>query len=111
METGSRTPLIDRRQFLRVGAAAGLTSLAPRWGAAQAALPDRVVQGRAAALAAPITTTRLYDNLYLLSNNVGGNMALQTGADGLVLIDSNFRLWWPRFAMPLPGFRTTRLTH
>lgn len=90
METECRTPLLDRRQFLRVGAAAGLTALAPRWGAAQAALPDRVVQGRAAALAAPITTTRLYDNLYLLSNNVGGNMALQTGADGLVLIDSNF---------------------
>jgi glyoxylase-like metal-dependent hydrolase (beta-lactamase superfamily II) len=83
--------LINRRGFLQIGAAAGAAAVAPRWMKAQAtSLPDRVVQGRAAALNAPITTTKLYDNVYLLLNGVGGNMALQTGAEGNILIDSSF---------------------
>ncbi len=82
---------MNRRSFLQLGALAGTASLAPRWLKAQAlTLPDRVLQGRAAALNAPIKTTKLYDNLYLLSNDVGGNMALQTGPEGNILVDSNF---------------------
>src|SRR5580658_4052849 len=82
---------INRRSFLQFGAAAGALSLAPRWMKAQAAsLPDRVVQGRAAAQNAPITTTKLYENVYLLSNAVGGNMALQYGPEGNILVDSSF---------------------
>jgi glyoxylase-like metal-dependent hydrolase (beta-lactamase superfamily II) len=53
------------------------------------ALPDRVLQGRADALKAPIKTTKLYDNVFLLQG-AGGNMALQTGPEGNVLIDSSF---------------------
>lgn len=104
MKTATITNLIDRRQFLRLGATAGAATLIPGRIAAQTAvLPDRVVQGRAAAAAAPITTTRLYDNLYLLSNNVGGNMALQTGKDGLVLVDSNFSSVVPKLREAIAG--------
>lgn len=82
---------MNRRSFLQLGMAAGAAAAAPRWMKAQrASLPDRVVQGRAAAANAAITTTKLYDNVYLLSNGVGGNMVLQTGEDGNILVDSSF---------------------
>jgi len=88
---------INRRSFLQIGAMAGAEALAPRWMRAQAAsLPDRVVQGRAAALNAPITTTKLYDNVYLLLNGAGGNMALQTGPEGNILVDSSFTTAAPK---------------
>lgn len=81
----------SRRSFLQLGAFASAAALAPRSIWAQAAsLPDRVLQGRAAAQNAAITTTKLYDNMYLLQNGVGGNMALQTGPEGNILVDSNF---------------------
>jgi len=50
---------------------------------------DRVAQSRAAAATTPIKTTKLYDNVFLLQG-AGGNMALQTGPDGKILIDSSF---------------------
>jgi glyoxylase-like metal-dependent hydrolase (beta-lactamase superfamily II) len=82
---------INRRSFLQLGAAAGVSALAPRWIRGQAATqPDRVLQGRAAAQTAPITMAKLYDNVYLLRNDVGGNMVLQTGPEGNILIDSSF---------------------
>jgi len=81
----------NRRSFLQVAAVAAASAFAPRWARSQAAaLPDRILQARAAALNAPISTTKLYDNVYLLQNGVGGNMALQTGADGNILVDSSF---------------------
>ncbi|MGA3047409.1 MAG: MBL fold metallo-hydrolase [Terracidiphilus sp.] len=81
----------NRRSFLQLGLSVGAGAMVPRWVNAQAAtLPDRVLQGRAAAANEPIATTKLYDNVYLLANNVGGNMALQTGPEGNILIDSNF---------------------
>jgi glyoxylase-like metal-dependent hydrolase (beta-lactamase superfamily II) len=88
---------LNRRSFLQLGASAGVAAIAPRWINAQApALPDRVLQGRAAAASKPITTTRLYDNVYLLFQGVGGNMALQTGPEGNILIDSNFSTAVPK---------------
>jgi cyclase len=88
---------LNRRSFLQLGASAGLAAMAPRWIKAQApALPDRVIQGRAAAANKPITTTKLYDNVYLLMNNVGGNMVLQTGPEGNILIDSSFTTAVPK---------------
>ncbi|MGD0938554.1 MAG: MBL fold metallo-hydrolase [Terracidiphilus sp.] len=87
---------IDRRSFLRLGVTAGAAALAPRWMHAQSTpLPDRVVEGRALALKTPITTTRLYDNIYLLQG-FGGNMALQTGPEGNILIDSSFATSVPK---------------
>ena len=81
---------LNRRSFLHLGAAAGVGALAPKWAFAQAAPPaDRIVQMRAAGAAAAIKTTKLYDNLWLLQG-AGGNMALQSGKDGNILIDSSF---------------------
>src|SRR5579863_3728504 len=84
---------INRRNFLHLGATAGVAALVPRWLLAQAsptAPPaDRVSQMRAAGAATPIKTTKLYDNLWLLQG-AGGNMAIQSGKDGNILIDSSF---------------------
>jgi cyclase len=88
---------LDRRSFLHLGASAGVAAMAPHWMNAQTpALPDRVLQGRAAAASKPIMTTKLYDNVYLLMNNVGGNMVLQTGPEGNILIDSSFTTAVPK---------------
>ena len=87
---------MDRRRFLGMSLAAGAVAATPRWAMSQAAqLPDRVLQGREMALKTPITTTKLYDNVYALQG-AGGNMALQTGRDGLVLIDSSFSTSVPK---------------
>jgi cyclase len=84
---------LNRRSFLQLGAASGAALLAERWGlsqAAQAAAPaDRVAQMRAAGASTPVKTTKLYDNIWLLQG-AGGNMAVQTGKDGIILIDSSF---------------------
>jgi glyoxylase-like metal-dependent hydrolase (beta-lactamase superfamily II) len=73
-----------------MGAAFGAATMAPRWIEAQTAqAPDRVAQARAAAQNTPIKATKLYDNVYLLQG-AGGNMALQTGPEGNVLIDASF---------------------
>lgn len=78
-----------------MGFAAGAAALAPPWVRAQAAANDRVAQMRAGAATAPIKTTKLYDNLFLLQG-AGGNMAVQTGPDGKLLIDSSFSTAVPR---------------
>jgi cyclase len=84
---------INRRSFLHLGMAASAATLAPRWAFSQAAQPappaDRLAQMRAAAASTPVKTTKLYDNIWLLQG-AGGNMAVQTGKDGDILIDSSF---------------------
>ncbi len=83
---------INRRSFVQLGMAAGAAAFAPRWILAQASAAqpvDRVAQMRAAGASTPIKTTKLYDNLWLLQG-AGGNMAVQTGKDGNILIDSSF---------------------
>jgi len=88
---------MNRRSFLHLGAIAGAASVLPRWMNAQSpGLPDRVLQGRAASLNKPIATTKLYDNVYLLLQGIGGNMVLQTGSDGNILVDSNFATAVPK---------------
>ena len=80
----------NRRSFLQLGAAAGAASLAPRWIFAQGApAVDRLTQMRSAGASTPIKTTKLYDNIWLLQG-AGGNMAIQSGKDGNILIDSSF---------------------
>jgi glyoxylase-like metal-dependent hydrolase (beta-lactamase superfamily II) len=81
---------LNRRGFLRIGMAAGVAGLTPRWMLAQAAGATHLLaQMRAAGAATPIKTTKLYDNIWLLQG-AGGNMAVQTGKDGIILIDSSF---------------------
>jgi glyoxylase-like metal-dependent hydrolase (beta-lactamase superfamily II) len=52
-------------------------------------------QPHADAATTPVKTTKLYDNLYLLQGQ-GGNMALQTGSEGNILIDASFAPAVPR---------------
>lgn len=90
----------DRRDFLRFGMSAAVAGLTPRWlhaqsSANQATPPDRLSQMRASGASTEIKTTKLYDNLYLLQG-AGGNMAVQTGPDGKILIDSSFSTAVPR---------------
>lgn len=84
----------DRRSFLQLGVAVAAVAFTPRWvkaQAAQAAAPptDPLDQMRAAGASTPIKTMKLYDNIWLLQG-AGGNMAVQSGKDGIILIDSSF---------------------
>jgi len=100
---------LNRRSFLQLGAAAGAATLAKRLGfsqAAQAAAPaDRVAQMRAAGASTPVKTTKLYDNIWLLQG-AGGNMAVQTGKDGIILIDSSFATAVPHIKEAIAGVST-----
>ena len=83
---------MNRRSFLELGVAASAAAMAPLWMKAQSAQPAKTGDPAAST---PIKTTKLYENLYLLQG-VGGNMALQTGADGNLLIDASFAPAVPR---------------
>jgi cyclase len=50
---------------------------------------DRVAQMRAQAATVPIKTTRLRENIFLLTGP-GGNMVALTGSEGKVLVDTSF---------------------
>jgi cyclase len=97
---------LNRRNFLQLGAAAGAAAVVQRWGfsqAAQSATPtDRVAQMRTAGAATPIKTTKLHDNIWLLQG-AGGNMAVQTGKDGIILIDSSFATAVPHIKEAIAG--------
>jgi glyoxylase-like metal-dependent hydrolase (beta-lactamase superfamily II) len=81
---------MNRRNFLELSVAAGAAAMLPRGASAQAtAVTERVAQAHADAANIPIKTTKLYDDVYLLQGQ-GGNMALQTGSEGNVLIDASF---------------------
>ena len=86
---------INRRNFLQLGLTAGAAAMLPRWMNAQATPAANVAAGPDQAATTPIKTTRLGDNLFLLQG-VGGNMALQTGAEGNVLIDASYAPAVPR---------------
>ena len=83
---------MNRRNFLRLGLTAGAVAMLPRAMSAQAA---KAAQPNASAATTPIKITKLYDNLYLLQGE-GGNMALQTGAEGDILIDASYAPAVPR---------------
>ena len=79
---------MERRDFLRNTLAMGAAALvSPHLTLAQAT--DRVAQYREDARKKAIFAYKLYDNVYLLQG-AGGNMVVQTGAQGKILIDSSF---------------------
>jgi glyoxylase-like metal-dependent hydrolase (beta-lactamase superfamily II) len=99
----ARTSVISRRSILRAGAlTAAASTLRPSLLFGQAATTDPLAQMRAPAATTPITTTRLYDNLFLLQGE-GGNMAVQIGPDGKVLIDASYLTAVPRILDVLNG--------
>jgi cyclase len=89
---------LNRRSFLNMGISAAALAASPRWLTAQAAAPpatDRLAQMRSIGASTAIKTTKLYDNVYLLQG-AGGNMAVQTGEQGKILIDSSFSTAVPK---------------
>jgi glyoxylase-like metal-dependent hydrolase (beta-lactamase superfamily II) len=84
---------MNRRSFLELGVAAGAAAMLPRAISAQAA--QKAAQPKVSAATTQIKTTKLYDNVYLLQGT-GGNMALQTGPEGSLLIDSSYASDLPR---------------
>jgi cyclase len=83
---------MNRRSFLQIGLTAGAAAMLPRAMSAQA---TKAAQPNASAATTPIKIIKLYDNLYLLHGE-GGNMALQTGSEGNILIDASYAPAVPR---------------
>ncbi len=99
---------ITRRQMLvRTTAAAGGLLIAKHPLAAwwQTAQPDLLAQRRAQMGAAPIASQKLADNLLMLSGP-GGNVAVLTGPDGLVVVDTFVQPAWPALKKTLDGLGT-----
>jgi cyclase len=87
---------MNRRRFLGLAASATAATIAPRWSRAQASpANDRIAAARTQAQSTPIRTAKLSENVYLLQG-AGGNMVLQTGPEGNILIDSSFSTAGPR---------------
>jgi cyclase len=63
---------------------------------------DRLAQMRAQMSAVPLQTTKLRDNIYLLSGP-GGNMVVLSGTDGKVLVDSSFAGVAPKIKNAMDG--------
>jgi cyclase len=63
---------------------------------------DRVAQMKAQMSTVPLQTTKLRDNIYLLSGP-GGNMVVLSGADGKVLVDSSFAGAAPKIKSAVDG--------
>jgi glyoxylase-like metal-dependent hydrolase (beta-lactamase superfamily II) len=107
MKTGS----ITRRRFLSAGSmmACGM-ALAPRRIFAQVAAPDMIAQARAAAASAKITTQALRGNVTAVMGS-GGNIAVLTGKDGKVLIDSGFMTSQPQITAALNQLSADPMTH
>jgi glyoxylase-like metal-dependent hydrolase (beta-lactamase superfamily II) len=80
----------------KLHATSSAVALAPRWAIAQSTpAPAKASQPPAADHNVPVNTTKLYDNVYLLQG-AGGNMALQTGPEGNILIDASYAVAVPR---------------
>ncbi|HME57117.1 MAG TPA: MBL fold metallo-hydrolase [Terracidiphilus sp.] len=87
---------MNRRDFMHLGLAASAAAMLSRTLSAQAApAAGQSAQPHASAADTPIKTTKLYDNIHLLQGQ-GGNMALQTGPEGNILIDASFAPAVPR---------------
>ncbi len=95
------SPTTSRRSFLSMAAVAGLAAATPVRSIAQAAAQaDFRTTSRAAAAKTLIRVTQLAPNVHLLQG-YGGNMAVQTGPDGKVLIDSSYMPAAPRILAAL----------
>jgi len=92
---------ITRRHFLSTAAAAGAACFAPRSIFAQEPQqPAMVVNGRAAAATAKITTQKLRGNISVLMGS-GGNIAILPGPQGKLLVDTGISTSRPQIAEAL----------
>jgi hypothetical protein len=83
---------MNRRHLLELGAAGRAAILGRRLAGTQSAQGPAPQPDPATT---PIKTMQLHQNLYLLQG-AGGNMVLQVGADGNILIDFSFAPAVPR---------------
>jgi cyclase len=74
----------------------------------QQGVADRVAQMRAQAANATLQTTKLRDNIYMISG-AGGNMVVLDGPDGKVLVDSSFASVAPKLKQALDGISPSPL--
>jgi glyoxylase-like metal-dependent hydrolase (beta-lactamase superfamily II) len=94
---------IQRRSFLQLGLAASAAAIFPRGASAQSAMgAQKPAHSENAEPSTPIRTTQLYDNLWLLQG-AGGNMAVQSGGEGRIVIDSSFASAVPHILQALAG--------
>lgn len=102
---------ITRREALALalhltGGTVCAAAFAPWWMQAhaqgQSAPADLLAQRRAQTGSVPIATQKLTDSVWLLSGP-GGNVAVLTGKDGLVAVDTFVQPAWPAFKKVLDG--------
>jgi len=67
---------------------------------------DPVVKYRTGMATIPVQTTKLYDNLYLLSGP-GGNIIVLDGADGKLMVDTFVATAWTKLKQALDGLPGT----
>ena len=107
---------LSRRRFLCTSSlvASGL-ALAPRTLLAQAAtqttvLPRVILEGHASGAAAKIETKPLRRGVNVLMGS-GGNIAVLTGSDGKLLIDSGYSTSQPQLTAALNALSSDPMTH
>jgi cyclase len=119
MPTNFFSKQTTRRELLRTGVALAGTGALAAWmpgsllaspeaqaaNSQQAAVSpaDQLAQMKAKMSAIPLLTTKLRENIYLLSGP-GGNMVVLSGADGKILVDSSFAPVAPKIKLAMDGF-------
>lgn len=100
-----------RRNFLQTaGLLAGATVVNRRSLWAQDPVPAVIVQGRAAGATAKISVRNLRGPVSVLMGS-GGNIAVLTGKDGKVLVDSGYSTSKPQITEALASLTADPLTH
>jgi len=103
--------MISRRHFLATGSlAAAAVALRPRTLFAQETLAPILVQFRKAGIDAKIQTQALRGKVSALIGS-GGNIAVLTGADGKVIIDSGMSTSKPQISEALAGLSGDPVKH
>ncbi len=103
--------LVSRRRFLATGSFAATAAwVSPRSLFAQTpAQPDVVIQGRASAATAKITTQALRGNVSVLMGS-GGNIAVLPGPEGKLIVDSGISTSRPQITEALERPSSRRRT-
>jgi glyoxylase-like metal-dependent hydrolase (beta-lactamase superfamily II) len=101
-----------RRSFLASSAAVTIASLSPRTLFAQEEpkLPAMLVQGRATAATAKITTQKLHDNVSVLMGS-GGNIVVLSGPQGKLLVDAGVSTSQPQITEALAAISADPIQH
>jgi glyoxylase-like metal-dependent hydrolase (beta-lactamase superfamily II) len=101
-----------RRSFLASGAATAFAVLVPPTIFAQeeTKLPEMLIQGRATAATAKITTQKLRDNLSVLMGS-GGNIIVLPGPQGKLLVDAGVSTSQPQITEALAAISADPVQH